>query len=220
MANALLSIEEEMAKEMETIKIAIKPNIKFRSISTKGRMFTASDDSFTPRQDLECIVLAYAYRNEYYTTAWSQGAGYIPPVCWAVGDKQNELKVNKSVENPEHIECDTCPQNEYPQGGGGKACKNTIKLAIIPPDFEEGDLPYLISFPPTANTPFREYMESVSKAGMHYMQNVTTISFDPKVAYAKPICTLGSKHARMKDILPARERGKEWVMREPFIPED
>jgi len=52
------------------------------------------------------------------------------------------------------------------------------------------------------------------------MQAVTTISFDPKVAYAKPICTLGSKHARMKDLLPARERGKEWVMREPFIPED
>jgi len=98
--------------------------------------------------------------------------------------------------------------------------KNTIKLAIIPPDFEEGDLPYLISFPPTSNTPFREYMESISKAGMHYMQAVTTISFDPKVAYAKPICTLGAKHARMKDILPARERGKEWVMREPFIPED
>ena len=63
-------------------------------------------------------------------------------------------------------------------------------------------------------------MESISKAGMHYMQAVTTISFDPKVAYAKPICKLGAKHARMKDILPARERGKEWVMREPFIPED
>jgi len=60
-------------------------------------------------------------------------------------------------------------------------------------------------------------MESVSKAGMHYMQNITTISFDPKVAYVKPICTLGSKHARMKDILPARERGKEWGMREPFF---
>ena len=116
-----------------------------------------------------------------------QESGYIPPVCWAVGSKQNELKVNKSVEAPEHIECDTCPQNEYPQGGGSKACKNTIKLAIIPPDFEEGDLPYLISFPPTSNTPFREYMESISKAGMHYMQAVTTISFDPKVSYAKPV---------------------------------
>ena len=63
-------------------------------------------------------------------------------------------------------------------------------------------------------------MDSIVKAKMHFMQPITTISFDPKVAYAKPVCTIGSQHARMKDILPARERGKEWVMREPFIPED
>jgi len=94
------------------------------------------------------------------------------------------------------------------------------KIISESPDFEEGDLPYLISFPPNANTPFREYMESITKAGMHYMQAITKITFDPKVAYAKPVCTVGSQHARMKDLLSARETAKEWVMREPFIPED
>jgi hypothetical protein len=38
--------------------------------------------------------------------------------------------------------------------------------------------------------------------------------------FSSRFCAIGSQHARIKDLLSARETAKEWVMREPFIPED
>jgi hypothetical protein len=60
-----------------------------------------------------------------------------PPVCYAFGKDEQDMRPHEKAPKPQHTDCATCPKNQWksdPEGGKGKACKNTRRLALIAAD--------------------------------------------------------------------------------------
>lgn len=60
-----------------------------------------------------------------------------PPICYAFGKDEASMVPHEKAAEPQHTDCATCPKNQWgsdPEGGKGKACKNTRRLALIAAD--------------------------------------------------------------------------------------
>lgn len=60
-----------------------------------------------------------------------------PPVCYAFGKDEQTMAPHEKSVKPQHENCFHCPKNQWgsdPEGGKGKACKNTRRLALLPAD--------------------------------------------------------------------------------------
>jgi hypothetical protein len=57
-----------------------------------------------------------------------------PPICYAFGRTEEEMKPHPKAPQPQHDKCIGCPQNEFgsAEKGRGKHCKNIMRLAVIP----------------------------------------------------------------------------------------
>lgn len=60
-----------------------------------------------------------------------------PPVCYAFGKDEQTMVPHEKAAKPQNDNCFHCPKNQWksdPEGGKGKACKNTRRLALLPAD--------------------------------------------------------------------------------------
>ena len=142
---------------------------------------------------LDCIVVAHAYENAYYVGKYDP-QNPNPPKCYAFGngdDKHAEdnMVPHANVAEPESDACATCPKNEWgsdPDGGRGKACKNTRRLALMPADIVNnpekivsGEQIYL-KLPVTSVKTWGAYVHAVSAQDKRPpFAVVTTISTEP-----------------------------------------
>lgn len=94
----------------------------------------------------EFVVVDYRAQNTYYERGYVEGET-VPPDCWAIAKKVNELAPDASrIEEPESESCKGCPLNQFgtAHNGKGKACKNTYLVALLPPGAgEDTELAYL-----------------------------------------------------------------------------
>ena len=102
-------------------------------ISFKSGML-AFNGQVAPGNKILCVVVAAAHENTYYAEKYDPKK-LRSPDCWAValGEEDMAPKADK-VGKPQNATCDGCPMNEWesdPNGGKGKACKNTRRLALI-----------------------------------------------------------------------------------------
>jgi len=89
-----------------------------------------------PGNKLDCIIIASTHANLYYTGAFDED-NLKSPDCYAYGDDEATMVPHASVVNPQHDNCKDCPKNQWksnPNGKGGKACKNSRHLALVPAD--------------------------------------------------------------------------------------
>lgn len=97
------------------------------------------DDTPVPGDKLDVIIVDFFLENTYYATKYVQGSTRSPE-CYAIGRVEEELKPHEECESPQGGDdggCSDCPHNEWgsdPEGGRGKACKNTRRIAMIPAD--------------------------------------------------------------------------------------
>jgi hypothetical protein len=83
--------------------------------------------------------------------------------------------------------CTTCQQNQFGSSptGEGKACKNTVLLAVLPTDATDDTPIWLIESSPTAIKHFNSYVTKVARTAKVPINAVTTkIFFDPDSTYA------------------------------------
>lgn len=83
--------------------------------------------------------------------------------------------------------CAACPKNEFGSLGKGKACSNTVQLAVLPADFmDDPEQPLaILKVSPTALRPFNGYVSSLATSMRTAPWGViTTIGFDPKSEYS------------------------------------
>jgi hypothetical protein len=224
----MAAIPDELKNEMDQRVIIEKP--KWRSISRMNDMFNLSDagPNDQPLPLLNMIILAYAYKNEYYEKEWSMSGQNEPPTCWAVNPDKRNLTVTTSEKaaspkiEPEE-KCDTCDHDVWGSGRGGKGkrCTNAIQLAVMPVNFEEGDVPYSFKIVRASIAPFENHMKRLKENGLHYLQTQTQFSFQGKVVHANlhPVTPAVSPEL-LAALMPLREKAKEIVMKEPHIPSD
>lgn len=171
-------------------------------------------------EELDAVIVDFVYRNEYYIGNFNRKQ-ITPPACFAISPVAAELSASdNSPMKQSEGGCAVCQQNQFGSSpnGDGKACKNTVFLAVLPPDATEDTPIWVIKTSPTAVKHFNSYVSKVARSAQVPVTAVLTkIYFDPSSTYASlrfdatgvnPI--FGMSHARKDE---ARHR----LMQEPDV---
>jgi hypothetical protein len=131
----VINWEEEMARQARAVAKTERPSIN--KINFQSGVMTYMDNA-VPDNKLDCIIVASAWENVYYTEKYKQGV-VSPPKCFALGVPDGEdpphMVAHDSVPDSPGPVCISCPMfkfNSDPEGGRGKACKERRRLAVIP----------------------------------------------------------------------------------------
>lgn len=133
MAGEIVAWKERLSKLAEETADAEKPSGHF--ITFKGGQMTYNDAP-VPGNKLMAVPIDYMFENAYYPGRYNP-AKAASPVCYAFGRKDGEMVPHPECESPQHTQCDGCPKNEWgsdPDGGKGKACKNSRRIALLHAD--------------------------------------------------------------------------------------
>jgi len=85
---------------------------------------------------LDVVVVASTVEYAFYEGKYDMNNPQ-PPVCYAFGKDEQQMSPHEKASKPQHTDCASCPKNVWgsdPEGGKGKACKNTRRLALISAD--------------------------------------------------------------------------------------
>ena len=213
----IMSVQEQLRKELETLKDRVDPPSGFM-INTKGKVFTLPDGSASDGP-LVCVVLDWVTANTYYEGLYNP-KNIQPPTCFAIAREPGKAKPSKHSPKIQGEECKTCEQNEWgsdPQGGKGKACKNTRRLLVVPANADDKTPPWVLSVSPTGLKYFDKYVNTLADMGTHPIEVVTEISFEASEAYPSLRFSVIDKHDNLPIMWQLKERGQEILMQEPKI---
>lgn len=143
------------------------------SISTKGGKFTFNGAVLS--QPLAVIILDVVRENAYYEGEYDADE-VKPPRCFAIarvekpGDDE-QMAPPADLKTKESERCASCWANEFgsAERGKGKACKNRLRLAVLPAGDVEPEVlvrqdPALLRVPPTSIKHFSKYAKQLSGA--------------------------------------------------------
>jgi len=189
MSNALMNLQDlraSLAAKLQEQRAALPPptSARIRPIAKEG--FKLPDESIL--EELEGIVVDIRYINALYVKPFKRGE-IETPGCWVVSPDANNMAPDEKSTKPRAESCNGCPLNEFGSKGNGKACKNTVRLAIIPPDADEKTVPYLLDLAPTSTSPFLKLLRGLK---VPIQTVVLKFSLDSKVEYVKVLTELQS----------------------------
>jgi len=211
----LTNIQEELRKELDTLKDRVDPPSGFM-ISTKGKQFTLPNGS-SDSGPLNCIILDWVSANSYFAELYNPKDPQ-PPACFAIGRLVTEMEPSENSPDLQSEDCASCKQNIWgtdPQGGKGKACKNTRRLLVAPVDAEESAQPWVLSVSPTGLKHFDKYVNTLGDLGTHPIEVATAISFQADEAYPSLRFKVLEKHDNLNLMWRLKEAGQEILIQEP-----
>lgn len=88
-----------------------------------------------PENTLRAVVLDFIYENQFYEGRFDPDAR-SSPVCYAFSRDEDDMAPHDESAEPQSSACEGCEHNEFGSAdtGRGKACKNVVRLALIPED--------------------------------------------------------------------------------------
>jgi hypothetical protein len=156
------------------------------TVNNKKNLFIMPNEQEV--EEFEALIVDFAYRNEYYIGAYNPKV-ITPPACFAIAPSSAQLipSASSPVKQNE-TDCATCQQNQFGThpNGGGKACKNTVIIAVLPPEEDvvsSHDI-WILKTSPTAIRPFNKYATKVSEMELPIGVVRTRFFFDPELDYA------------------------------------
>ena len=180
------------------------------------KKFQLPDDTIIePPMDL--IIVDFVYRNEYYLGAFNRKE-LAAPACFAVSPEQVNLAPTNNSPKKQAEKCSICPWDKYGSspGGDGKACKNTVYMAVLPPDATEDSVLYVLKSSPTAITPFNNHVIKVARATQLAVWGVTTkVSFDPTLPYASLRFDIAGPNPIAEMVATRRDEARHRLLQEP-----
>lgn len=129
-STAVVSWQDELNQMAVATAAVEKPSGNW--VSFKGGQMTIGG---LPIKDnkVPIVVLHSVFENQLYADRYDPN-NQQPPICYAFGETDDDLKPHPESAKPQHTDCATCPNNQWgsdPGGGKGKACKNVRRLAMI-----------------------------------------------------------------------------------------
>lgn len=215
MSTELMNYEEEFKKIAEQTRHALT-TAKINFISIKGKLFTLLDGTTTPK--IACVIVDFIRINTLMPP-------YNPnvkvnPKCWAFGRDDTALTPSSNSPAIQAATCAECPQNKYgsaTNGSRGKACANTYRLAIAPPDATiDSDLA-MLKVSPTGLERWRRYVGQTELAfgAGGFCKVITQITFDPNRDYPSLIFSALEPIKHPEIILALCKRAQEEILVEP-----
>jgi hypothetical protein len=187
--------------------------------ATQNKKFEMPDG--TTQDEFECHIVAFAYRNEYYTSAYNP-KDITPPACFAISDNESTLIASDNSPDKQNDDnCAVCQHNQFGSSptGGGKACKNNVLLAILPTDDTMSDHDIMVvKLSPTAIRPFNKYVKDILGQNVPINLAKTRVHFDENSAYASIRLEVVGFNADAYDTLEQRKGEAETrLMEEPDV---
>jgi len=214
---AIMNVQEQLRKELDTLKDRVDPPSGYM-ISTKGKTFTLPNGS-ADDGPLVCVVLDWVTANTYFEGIYNP-KDIKPPACFAIGREVASITASKNAPKAQGTLCKECPKNEWgsdPQGGKGKACKNTRRLLVVPANADEKTQPWILSVSPTGLKHFDKYANALADVGTHPIEVITKISFAPEEAFPSLRFEIDKKHDDLNMMWQLKERGQEILTQEPQV---
>lgn len=163
----------------------------FPTISIKGKVFavvrdgerqvlTRPDDKTAPASSIAVIIAnsSPGKVKTYYAHGFTENAEDHKPTCFS----NNGVKPDASVQNPQCESCALCKHNAFGtarnEAGGfgkGKACSDSVRLAVITGSDQEV---FLLRVPPASLRALGQYTKALAMRGIPYNAVVTKVSFD------------------------------------------
>lgn len=143
MSNDLVNYDEMLAQYAKKATATEKPSSS--SLTTKAGVLSYNGEAVKGNK-LDVIVIASSHANLYYEDKYDPN-NIKNPVCFAYSENPDEIELvphPKSQKIQSETTCAECWANQWgsdPDGGRGKACKNSRKLAVIPAGVEPADVP-------------------------------------------------------------------------------
>lgn len=137
------------------------------SISFKSGMLSYNGQPVQGNK-MDCIIIASTHANKLFEGKYDP-SNLISPSCYAYSPDGVNMVPHPTVVEPKHTDCATCPMNAWgsdPNGGKGRACKNTRILALIPASTKPEEIMdaevAIANIPVTSGQNFSTYVSKVA----------------------------------------------------------
>lgn len=124
---------DEQLAQFATEAVAALPqaSVNVLSVKTGGRLFY--NDTEVPGSKLDAVVLDFIRENQWFEHEYDPNKA-ASPACYAYGNDPATMKPHPAAPKPQCESCKDCPLNQFGSApkGKGKACKNVLKLAVVP----------------------------------------------------------------------------------------
>lgn len=217
MGTEVMSMEERIKAELANVRKTVGAPAG-RSISVKGKVFSLPDGT-TNQGPLTCVILDHRNFNRYYTKRYDPN-NPAPPDCYAIAKSLDELSPHnhEHVSEPQSDSCADCPLNQWgsdPNGGRGKACRNTVRLAVAAADATPQSEPMTLNVSPTGLTSWTSFVNNLETVGKLPVQAIATVSFDENTAFPKLRFEVADFHDSLDTFWQLREKAQALLDAEP-----
>jgi hypothetical protein len=162
----------------------------FPFVSTRGGRFRFEDEALP--NPMPVVILGAMRTNTYYGEEAYDPDNTSPPVCFAMNfeDDESLMAPPPDLDTRCADSCSVCPMNKFGSGqrGRGKACKNQMRLAMLP----YGDHNFAkiggarLAIPPTSLKtwgPFAKKVIEGLKRPLFSVVTLVSIEPDPKTQF-------------------------------------
>lgn len=171
--------------------------------------------------EFEALIVDFAYRNEYYIGAYNPKE-ITPPACFAIAPSTTQLIPSDNSPVKQGDDCAVCQQNQFGShpNGNGKACKNTVILALALPnagDISSAEL-WTLKTSPTAIRHFNKYATGISGMKLPLGAVRTRFYFDPESDFASVrFEAMGVEADCIDAVLARKDEATQRLMEEPDV---
>lgn len=153
-------------------------------IKTDEKTFTLPDGTVTD-EPIEVVIVDFVSFNAYYEGVYDP-KNIVPPNCFAIHPLVSEMVPSENSPDKQCETCAACPLNQFGSNGAGKACKNSRRVAVMPPDAKDDAELWLLEVSPTALKSFDRHVQNLARVHKKLpAQVITTVSFNPGVKYSQ-----------------------------------
>ena len=185
---------------------------------TQDKKFILPDGTQTPGP-IQLVVVDFCSQNKFWEESFD--AKDIKPVaCFAIGSDPRKMVPSDNAPLVQSTDCNACPNNQFGSAaqGGGKACKNSRMMVVLPPDGDANTPLWTLSTSPTANKGFDGYVNSVARMfQMPPVGVVTTVGFDENETFVKLVFSDPQPNPNVNDHFARQEEAKAMLAAEPDV---
>jgi hypothetical protein len=197
-----------LGNNSEADVIRVSQNKKFQ--------FPKSDELV---DEFDAVIVNFAFRNNYYLGRYNPKE-VVPPACFAISENSRDLVPSVNSPKIQADDCASCQQNQFGSSptGGGKACKNTVVIGVVPADDQENHPIMVVNVSPTSLTAFNKYVNHVmDKTKLTVQTVVTKFYFDPKSDYPSIRFEMVAPNTKIMETFARKDEALRRVMAEPDV---
>jgi hypothetical protein len=212
--SALVDIKAQIQAELAALAGTV-PAPTGMTISLKGKVFTLPNGQ-SNQGPMQAIILDARNLRAYYRGQYNPNVPETP-ICFALAKQLEDLAPSPNAKQPQAKTCAECKFDQWssaPGGGKGKACKNSIRLAIVPANFTTDSHPMILTVSPTGLKSYSMLVTDLKAKGLIPAQIITEIAFNANETYPTLVFKALGAHDRVEEVWQLRERAQTALDRE------